>query len=521
VLVPLVLLLGFQWIWLDRLEETTRIARVASRRNVADAAAGAVEAFYRAAAERGLALPAGFPRTDLREEFTRFWSQHPVAGARALFVVDYRIEQFGHVLRWDPATGTMVSPPASDEALAIIVACTPWQIASYHGRPVETASPFVDERDAQHRIILLPLLDAESHVLAVSGMVLDERYFTERVLPQVMSGARPDGFAIQVGDPKGRVAYAAGSPRAGGAVTRSFPWVYTDWTLAVSSAPAGAERWARASFAFNMTLAVLLAAALLGGIAFTLRAAGRAVELSEMKSDFVSNVSHELRTPLASIRTFGELLRLGRASPEKVREYGGHIEAESRRLSRLIDNLLDFARIESGRKTYRFVEARLEDVVTKALEAFDVRTRDAGFRIEYRPPAEPLPALRMDPDAVGQAVHNLLDNAVKYSGDSRRIEVGLERADGWAVCTVRDFGVGIPRDEQRRVFERFHRVGTALVHDVKGTGLGLAIVQHVVRAHGGQALLESEPGHGTTVRLRLPLVLGPRPEGSPASKGDE
>jgi signal transduction histidine kinase len=120
----------------------------------------------------------------------------------------------------------------------------------------------------------------------------------------------------------------------------------------------------------------------------------------------------------------------------------------------------------------------------------------------------------MDPDAVGQAVHNLLDNAVKYSGDSRRIEVAVSAANGWAVCAVRDYGVGIPREEQRRVFERFHRVGSALVHDVKGTGLGLSIVQHVVLAHRGDALLESEPGRGTTVQLRLPLDGGDRPQGS-------
>lgn len=521
VVVPLALWLGFQWVWLDRLEETTRIARAAARRNVADAVAGNVEAAYRSLADRALALPPGAPRTSLREAFVRSWARGLPEGARTLFLVDYETEPFGHVLRWDHATGTFVSPPASDEALAIIVACTPWQIASYHRRAVETAAPLVDERDPQHRIVLLPLLDAESHVLGVSAMVLDEKYFADRLVPQVVSGARPDGLAIEVHDPHGHLVYASGNPRGDAVVQRRFPWVYTDWSLAVSSASRGPERWARASFAFNMTLAALLAAALLGGILFALRAASRAVELSEMKTDFVSNVSHELRTPLASIRTFGELLRLGRASPEKIREYGGHIETESRRLSRLIDNLLEFSQIESGRKTYRFVDAHFEEVVTKAIEAFDVRTRDAGFRIEYTPPEGTLPTLRMDPDAVGQAVHNLLDNAVKYSGDSRRIEVTLSAANGWAVCSVRDFGVGIPRGEQRRVFERFHRVGTALVHDVKGTGLGLSIVQHVVRAHRGEALLESEPGRGTTVQLRLPLSAPDRPErSSPTPTGD-
>ncbi|MFN8177287.1 MAG: HAMP domain-containing sensor histidine kinase [bacterium] len=518
--VPLLLLLGLQWVWLDRLEGTTRIAREAARRNVEDAISGAVESFYRETAQQALAPPPGSPRRQLREEFTRHWSRRPVEGARALFLVDYETEPFGNVLRWDSATSSLVSPPASDEALAIIVACTPWQVASYHRRAVEMAAPLVDERDPQHRIILLPLLDEESHVLAVSGMVLDEEYFTDRLVPRVVADARTEGLAVEVRDVHGHAAFSAGRPGSPPAAARRLSWVYTDWTLTVSNASGGAERWARASFAFNMSLAVLLAAALLGGILFALRAASRAVQLSDMKSDFVSNVSHELRTPLASIRAFGELLRLGRASPEKVREYGAHIENESRRLSGLIDNLLDFSRIESGRKEYGFVPARLEDVVTKAIEAFEVRTRDAGFRIEYLAPGSPLPELVIDPDAVGQAVHNLLDNAVKYSGESRRIEVALGVDGAWAVCAVRDWGVGIPREEQRRVFERFHRVGSVLVHDVKGAGLGLSIVQHVVRAHGGEAWIESEPGQGTTVRLRLPLGgARPAPATTDASAG--
>ena len=232
-----------------------------------------------------------------------------------------------------------------------------------------------------------------------------------------------------------------------------------------------------------------------------------------MKSDFVSNVSHELRTPLASIRALGELLKLGRVTPGKVSEYGDHIETESRRLSRLIDNLLDFSRIESGRKTYRFVPQQLEDVVGRVVDAFGRGPGAAGFDVDFVRPDAPLPALPLDADAVGQAIHNLLDNAAKYSGDSRRILVTLAQEDGFAVCAVRDWGIGIPRAEQAAVFERFHRVGSALVHDVKGTGLGLSIVRHVLSAHGGAADIESGSGSGsgTLIRLRFPLAGGPAP----------
>jgi signal transduction histidine kinase len=225
-----------------------------------------------------------------------------------------------------------------------------------------------------------------------------------------------------------------------------------------------------------------------------------------MKSDFVSNVSHELRTPVASIRVFGELLRTGRAqSAEKAREYGEYIEAESRRLSRLIDNILDFSRIESGRKEYRFVEADLHEVIADVIHTFDVRLGPQGFRITLETPPEPLPAVRIDADAIAQAFHNLLDNAVKYSGDSKAVTVRVTREGLSAAIAVQDFGIGIAPEEQRKVFERFHRVGTGLVHDVKGSGLGLSLVRHIVEAHGGTVDVVSKPGAGSVFTMRLPL----------------
>jgi signal transduction histidine kinase len=283
-------------------------------------------------------------------------------------------------------------------------------------------------------------------------------------------------------------------------------FVFTDWQLQLSSPRATPQIWARANFAFNITLAVILAVALLAGIALAFRTANRALKLSEMKSDFVSNVSHELRTPLASIRVFAEFLRLGRVrSLSKAQEYGEYIEAESRRLTRLINNILDFSRIESGRKTYRFMSADVGEVVASTLKTFDIRLRPSGFYITFEGPEEPTPPVLIDPDAIGQAIHNLLDNAVKFSGDSKEIRVRLVRENDTVVISVQDFGIGIAGNEQSRIFERFHRVSTGLVHDVKGSGLGLSLIHHIVQAHSGRITVESEPNKGSTFSIHLPL----------------
>lgn len=519
VLVPLLILLGMQYVWLSRLERVSAIAHKAALNNYLDVVGTEVEYFYKSLAERALSLSPSFITEGHLKKVAWQWKKKAPNGARRLFLVDFTRESYGNFYVYDPEKDKLKAAPGTDESWAIIVACVPWQMLSTRGAKEESPTLRVDERDPKYRFILNPITDEKARLVGVAGLILDEKYFRYKLLPSILKKTLPAYFpevpkgdlAVTVRNDEGEVVLASSDHKVDGDVaTVRFPFVFTGWTVSLHSLGSTPEQWARASFMFNMTLSILIAVVLLGGVTLALRAADRAIRLSEMKSDFVSNVSHELRTPLASVRVFGEFLKLGRASsPEKAKEYGEYIETESRRLSRLIDNILDFSRIESGQKTYEFVEADLDGVLDSTLATFEVRTRRSGFTVELIGPESPLPPVRIDPDAVGQALHNLLDNAVKYSGEAKEITVRLFRERDSVVISVQDRGVGIAGDEQKKVFERFHRVGTGAIHDVKGSGLGLSIVHHIVRAHGGTVTVESELGKGSTFSIRLPAGFGP------------
>jgi signal transduction histidine kinase len=217
-----------------------------------------------------------------------------------------------------------------------------------------------------------------------------------------------------------------------------------------------------------------------------------------------------LRTPLASIRVFGEFLRLGRVTqPDKICEYGQYIEyieTESRRLTQLINNILDFSKIESGQRTYHFEPTDIGEVVAETVKLLDVRLSHGGVKLVLDTPPEPLPLAVVDPDALIQALVNLLDNAVKYSGSAKEIQVRLAQTNAELSIAVTDYGIGIPHEQQDKIFDKFYRVGTGLVHEVKGSGLGLSIVQHIAEAHRGYVSVESQPGHGSTFTIHLPVT---------------
>jgi signal transduction histidine kinase len=269
-----------------------------------------------------------------------------------------------------------------------------------------------------------------------------------------------------------------------------------------TTAEAISRRWVWQSFLILGVLSVLM----IGGLVLTYRSVNKQVALARLKSDFVSNVSHELRTPLALIRLYAETLELGRINTqEKKNEYYSIIRKESERLSALINNILDFSRIEAGGKEYDFRETDIAELVRNTLDSYRYQIEQQGFAFEEQIDAG-IPSVKVDREAIARALVNLVNNALKYSDNEKFLGVRLYREQSVLKLEVSDRGIGIERHEQARIFDKFYRTCDPLVHNTKGSGLGLSLVRHITRAHGGDVEVESTPGRGSKFTLSLPLA---------------
>jgi signal transduction histidine kinase len=245
---------------------------------------------------------------------------------------------------------------------------------------------------------------------------------------------------------------------------------------------------------------------LVAGSYFIARAVKQEMDLARLQSDFVSAVSHEFRTPLAAMRQLSELLAAGRVPHrERRQQYYESLAGESRRLQRLVENLLNFGRLQAGAQPYRLEPLDPRALVDQVVSEFRSQLSRPECQIDVSGDAEPVRVMA-DPDAVALALHNLIDNAVKYGGAGRSIAVSCERQGERIALRVRDHGPGIPADERTRIFERFVRGTAASAANVSGTGIGLAMVQQVVVSHGGAVTVESTPGAGSTFTMWLPIT---------------
>jgi two-component system phosphate regulon sensor histidine kinase PhoR len=257
---------------------------------------------------------------------------------------------------------------------------------------------------------------------------------------------------------------------------------------------------------FNVMLILIMDIVLIFGVWFVYRSVRQEVKLAQLKSDFVSNVSHEIRTPLAVINMYAETLEMDRIkSEDKKKEYYKVIHTEANRLSAMVNKILNFSKIESGKRDYRFANIDINEVVGHVIQTYQHHFDHHGFECNFEK-GNDLPQVNADKEAITEAIINLVDNAMKYSAGKKRIEIRAFLQKGMVGIEIKDYGIGIDDKEKKLIFDKFYRVTKGdLAHKAKGSGIGLNIVKHIMDAHQGSVSLKSTPGHGSIFTLYLPV----------------
>ena len=315
--------------------------------------------------------------------------------------------------------------------------------------------------------------------------------------------------AILLEDVEGQMllGYNSAKVSASQSVDRSLADMRLPWTLRVASADPAADF---ARLAARRSLLVgglgLLALLAVAGSYFSVRAMTREIKAARLQSEFVAAVSHEFRTPLTSLRQFSDLLADGRVSNEADRQkYYAALQRGTRRLTRLVENLLDFGRMEAGFYQFSMETVRARDLLERVASEFGDEVRQRGYTVEWRWTGSNEPLIKADEAALGRALWNLLDNAVKYSPECKTVWVEGTAASAAVTVSVRDRGIGIAAPEQRAIFVKFVRGSLPSGYTIKGTGLGLALVDQIVQAHGGKVVVQSAPGEGSIFTITLPV----------------
>ena len=519
VVVPLIAILVLQYVSSRRLAQVEVIAHQTTIASYLEAVTAQVRQLYVDVAQEALSLPGDVLAEKRFDEIRRHFGLGDTSPAKLLFAgtLDgcWCLTQY-----YDPATRIIgIGAEASVEAVVLristLLQASVLPPREEHRLRLDRTRLYVDETDPATRVVYRFVANTQGELVGFAGLVVDIDGFEREYLPAAIARAGrllpktvQDNLIVRAVDGEGRLVTtthdATGQSDVLGA---RFDFLFRDWALSARSRHTAAAQVLEANASTTWVLMVLMSVAVLSGVLLSWCAAGRERRLARIRSAFVANASHELRTPLASIAVFGEFLRRGRVtSSDKVVEYGRQIEQESHRLRHLIDNVLDFARIESAAVEYRREEVAIEDAVMAAIAAVDAGRERDGFTILLSDPGTPLPAVCIDAQAMTQVFVNLLDNAMKYSGPSRRIRVNLSMRDDCVAVSVIDFGIGIAAEDQEHVFHEFFRAAGADGNGVAGTGLGLAIVQYVVQKHGGDIEVDSRVGRGSTFTVLVPFA---------------
>jgi two-component system phosphate regulon sensor histidine kinase PhoR len=342
----------------------------------------------------------------------------------------------------------------------------------------------------------------------INVLVINPETFISQVLdPKIQEIAKDKFYIVAFREGEEVPFYASVKQYNPGKINNREPfWLLKNFLMGIELQNLTIEDLARDRIKRNLILIGLMDVLLLFGTWLIFRNIKRQVELSQLKSDFVSSVSHEIRTPLALISMYIETLDMGRVKDaNKVKEYYSVILNETTRLSGIVNRILNFSQIDSNKRKYLFGDTDVNEVVEKAALTFRYSIENKGFKFTFQPD-QTVPAIMADNEAIADALVNLIDNAMKYSTVNKDIIVRTGSFNNYVYVEVEDHGIGISEKDQKYIFDNFYRVTEKnLANRVKGSGLGLAIVKHIVDAHKGRINVKSSPGSGSTFRLSFPV----------------
>ncbi len=338
-------------------------------------------------------------------------------------------------------------------------------------------------------------------------LILNPEAFISQILdPKMQEIARGKFYIAAFRDGEQVPFYSTNRQINAGKVSNKKPfWLMEGYKMGIELKNLTIGDLARDRMKRNLFLIGLMDLLLIFGAGLIFRNISKQVELSQLKSDFVSNVSHEIRTPLALISMYIETLEMGRVKDKaRINEYYSVILHETTRLSGIVNRILSFSQIDNKKRKYFFNYVMLNDVVESTSQTFRYTLETKGFSYSFEPDNS-LPPVWADKDAIAEALVNLIDNAMKYSEENKHILVRTGKKDDFVSLEVEDHGIGITAKDQRYIFDKFYRVTAKnLANRVKGSGLGLAIVKHTMDAHSGKIVVKSSPGEGSLFRLLFP-----------------
>lgn len=336
--------------------------------------------------------------------------------------------------------------------------------------------------------------------------VINPESFAKKILLPRIQQITQNKFLIVVRDNQNQFIVSSDNKNFNGDVEYEKPmWLIPQYKIGIVLLGETIQDLVRDRATNNLILIAVLLVILFLAVIFVYRAVKKELELAQLKADFVSNVSHELRTPLALISMFAETLELERVkNDEKKKEYYAIISQEANRLGRIVNSILNFAKLEAGKRKFTFEQTNINEVVDNIYQTYSYHLQNKGFKFE-KELSDNLPEVKTDTEALSEAIINLIDNAVKYSEERKEVILRTGVNNNLVFIEVVDKGIGIAAEEQKKIFEKFYRVSSGLIHNVKGTGIGLSLVKQIVEAHNGKIELKSSPGEGSTFRIIIPI----------------